>query len=192
MGYPNIQSINCLFNFVAIQLNVTLCISDYFVIILGTGQHSGPDTTLEAFSEDQMYTSFGLGYGVDASDPSALRSRHGKVRTILSNLSNVEESLGNRRDTYKQEISSLVSHKASVNFSVSDLVGKVLTLSTEAEYAREKTREMIAKGTRTSMVHHIFTHYQKESSKHACKVSLYFKIAMAACIKCNLNFLICR
>ena len=103
-------------------------------------------SSLEATSEDQVYTSFGLGYGIDASDPSALRSKHGKVRIILPNLSNVEESLGTRRDTYKQDISSLVSHKESVTFSVSDLVGKVLTLSAEAEYAREKSREMIANG----------------------------------------------
>lgn len=95
---------------------------------------------------NEIFTSFGLGYGIDASDINALLNIHGRVRTVLSDLTNVEEREQNRRDTFEQKISSVKSHKESVNLSVSDLVGKVLTLSAEAEYSRETTQEFLATG----------------------------------------------
>ena len=93
-----------------------------------------------------MLFSFGLGYGIDVSDNNALRNRHGKVRIILPDLSNVEERAINRRDTYEEQISTLKNHKESVKVSVSDLSGAIINLSTEAEYSRERTRELIATG----------------------------------------------
>lgn len=102
--------------------------------------------TLEALDEYQGYTSFGLGYGVDASDPSPLRSKHGKVRTILPDLSNIEETLMKERKKYEEVIASITTHSSSVKLSVSDIVAKGLTLSAEGEFARERSKELIARG----------------------------------------------
>ena len=93
-----------------------------------------------------MYTSFGLGYGVDATDPAPLRSKHGRVRKVLLDLANVEETMKKERRKYEETISSIVSYSASVSLSVSDLVAKSLTLSAEGELSRERSREMIATG----------------------------------------------
>ena len=58
----------------------------------------------------------------------------------------MEERPQNRRDLYEQEISSIESLTESVHLSVSDVIGKVLTLSAEAEYSRKRTEELFAKG----------------------------------------------
>ena len=110
------------------------------------------DSTLEAKEEYEEYMNFGLGYAVDASDPSPLKSKRGKVRTVLYHLSNVEEGTKKERDSYKQIISSMKSHESSVSASVSDIVGKVVTLSAEAEYARGKFTEMIASGNNIKVI----------------------------------------
>lgn len=102
--------------------------------------------TLEAEDECQEYTSFGLGYGVDATDPAPLRSKHGKVRTVLSDLANVEESMKKERKMYEEIISSIITHSSTVNLSVSDIVAKSLTLSAEGEFSRERSKEMVARG----------------------------------------------
>ncbi len=91
-------------------------------------------------------SSFGLGYGVDASDVDILRNRHGKVRDVLNDLSNVEERAINRRDKYEQHISTIKSHKETINVSVSDISGDVINISAIAEYSRERTRELVATG----------------------------------------------
>lgn len=106
-----------------------------------------PPITLEAKGESEYYTSFGLGYGIDASDPSPKKTKHGKVRVVLSDLKNVEETKGDfKRKEYKDTISSIVTHSASVSLSVSDLVAKALTVSVEGEFARERSKELKAKG----------------------------------------------
>lgn len=102
--------------------------------------------SLEAKGESEEYTLFGLGYGVDASDPSPLRCKHGKVRVVLPDLSNVEETTKKERKRYEEIIASIVTHSASVNLSVSDVVAKALTVSAEGEFSRERSKEMIASG----------------------------------------------
>lgn len=102
--------------------------------------------TLEATEESEEYTGFGLGYGVDATDPSPLRCKHGKVRLVLPNLTNVEEAIKKERSKYEEIISSLVTHSSSVNLSVSEMMAKSLALSVEGEFTRERFKEMIARG----------------------------------------------
>ena len=104
-------------------------------------EHLQHSATLDASTCEEIFTSFGLGYGVDASDVNSLQNRHGRLRTVLSDLINMEERAENQRDMYEQEISSIESHKESVNLSVADVIGKVLTLSAEAEYSRKRTEE---------------------------------------------------
>lgn len=96
--------------------------------------------------ENEVYTSYKLGYGVDATEPAPLRDSPARVRAVQGDLSNIEEAIKNEKRQYREIISSMASHKTSVNLSVSDLVGKVLTLSAEAEYSREASREMVVKG----------------------------------------------
>jgi len=109
-------------------------------------------TELEPTTADEVITAFGLGYGVDASDTSSYSNRHGRIRTVLPSLKNIEEREMNRRDKYKQEISNSKGHKESVSGSVSDIVGGELAVTLEAEYHREYTRELTARGT-SNLVH---------------------------------------
>ncbi len=104
--------------------------------------------SLEATGESQEYTAFGLGYGVDATDPSPLRCKHGKIRLVLPALSNVEEAVKKERKKYEEIISSLIAHSSSVSLSVSDIVAQGLTLSAEGEFTRERSKEMVARGER--------------------------------------------
>ncbi len=96
--------------------------------------------------ESQEYASFGLGYGIDATDPSPLRCKHGKVRTVLPNLTNVEETMKREKKAYEEIISSMISYSSSISASVSELVARGLTISAEGEFAREKTDELIVQG----------------------------------------------
>ena len=91
---------------------------------------------------------FGLGKGVDASDPYPLNCscHHEAVRTIHPTLNNVMENIKKERHSYEESISSLNVHRASVTASVSDLVGKVVTLQAEAEYKRQNSEEMVTSG----------------------------------------------
>ena len=102
--------------------------------------------TLEAKEESEVYTSFGLGYGVDATDPSPLRCKHGKIRTVLPNLSNVEEAVKKERGKYSETIFSTAKYSTSVGLSVTELVAKGLSLPVEAEFSRKKTDEMMVTG----------------------------------------------
>ena len=103
-------------------------------------------TTLMAAHEHEEYTSFGLGYGVDATEPSPLRGKHGKVRTVLPNMKNVEETLKNERKAYLDAISSISSFNAHVSLSVADITAQALQCSIEGEHNREMSRELLAKG----------------------------------------------
>ena len=87
---------------------------------------------------------FGLGRGVDASEPSPLSSatHQQEVRSILPCLSNIHEKTALKKFTYEETISSLNSHKLSVTASVSDIVGKMVTYQAEAEYMRQMATEM--------------------------------------------------
>ena len=67
-------------------------------------EHLQHSATLDASTSEEIFTSFGLGYGVDASDVNSLQNRHGRLRTVLSDLINVEERADNQRDMYEQEL----------------------------------------------------------------------------------------
>ena len=99
-----------------------------------------------AESEQEEYVSLGLGYGVDATEPSPLRGKHGKVRTVLPNMKNIEETLKNERKAYSDAISSISSYNVQVSLSVADIVAQALPCSIEGEFTREVSREMMAKG----------------------------------------------
>lgn len=86
---------------------------------------------------------------MDASDPAPLGHHRREVRSILSDRSNVGEGIKKEKHAYTETVSSLVSRRSSVTASVSDLVGKVLTLSAEAEYMREHSKEMEINGNNT-------------------------------------------
>lgn len=102
-----------------------------------------------SFCEADFYAFNGLGHAVDASDPAPLGHHRREVRSILSDMSNVGEGIKKEKHAYTETISSLVSRRSSVTASVSDLVGKVLTLSAEAEYMREHSKEMEINGNNT-------------------------------------------
>ena len=93
-----------------------------------------------------LFAKLGLGYGVDISDPSPLKTRRRIVRTVLPDFCNSEESVVNQSCCYKNSILSSTKRSASFTASVSDIVGKVVQLSAEAEYARVKSNEMKVKG----------------------------------------------
>ena len=95
-------------------------------------------------SEYEEYVSFGLGYGVDATEPSPLRGKHGKVRNVLPNMKNIEETLKNERKAYSDAISSISVY----NMEVSAAVGSdnALSCSIEGEFTREVSRQMTTKG----------------------------------------------
>lgn len=101
----------------------------------------------ETLKNDDL-AAFGLGHGVDASNPYPLNSQHRIiiVRKVLPDHSNVQERIKDVGHIYEEVITSLSSHKSSVVSSVSDLVGKVVTFSAEAEYVRKSSKEMKAKG----------------------------------------------
>ena len=92
------------------------------------------------------YAAFGLGHGVDASNPYPMKDQRRIVRIVLPDRSNVQEGIKNEKFNYEDIITSVSSQKSSVVSSVSDLVGKVLTFSAEAEYMREYSKELKAKG----------------------------------------------
>ena len=83
---------------------------------------------------------------MDATEPSPLSGKHGKVRLVLPNLKNVQEETRKGEKDYEEHISSIVSYSSSISLSVSDIVAKSLSLSAEGEFSRDKTREIIAKG----------------------------------------------
>lgn len=58
----------------------------------------------------------------------------------------MQEGIKKEKHNYEDVITSLASHKTSVVSSVSDVVGKVLTFSAEAEYMRQHSNELKAKG----------------------------------------------
>ncbi len=88
----------------------------------------------------------GLGYGIDASDIDALRKRHGKVRVVHPDLSNVKEIEINSRDTFERLISTMKSHKKSVIVSLSDIAGDVFNISAEEAFSRKSMTELVATG----------------------------------------------
>lgn len=98
----------------------------------------------------QYYQMFGLGRAVDASEPSPLKSitHQQDVRSIFPNLvtGNIMEKSAKERSSYEEAISSLKTHRTSVTASVSDIVGKVVTLQAEAEYKRQNSKEMHISG----------------------------------------------
>lgn len=95
---------------------------------------------------------FGLGKGVDASDPSPLSCscHHEAVRTIHPTLSNIMENTKKEKHSYEEYISSLTVHRSFVKASVSDVVGKVVTLQAEAEYKRQNSQELVTSGMQLS------------------------------------------
>ena len=98
-------------------------------------------------AEYQEYTGFGLGYGVDATDPSPLRCKHGKVRLVLPEVTNVEETIKKERYKYEDIISSMATQRSLVHNSVLELMAKSLSLSAEGEFTRERSQELVARGT---------------------------------------------
>ena len=98
----------------------------------------------------QYYQQHGLGRAVDASEPSPLKSitHQQDVRSIVPcpGSGNIMEKLTKERSSYEEVISSLNTHRSSVTASVSDIVGKVLTLQAEAEYKRQSTKEVHISG----------------------------------------------
>ena len=83
---------------------------------------------------------------MDASEPAPLKKIGRPVRFVLPDFRNSERMISKEENMYERSIDSITRHSSSVTFSVSDIVGKVLTLSAEAEYTREKTKEVKAKG----------------------------------------------
>lgn len=100
----------------------------------------------EATSECQEYTSFGLGFGVDATNPVPMLNRHGTVRLVLQNLKNVEEATMRESRAYEEVISSAVAFSASVVRQASKISAENRACPVETE--RDKTREMVARGTK--------------------------------------------
>ena len=102
---------------------------------------------LKATDECQKYAAFGLGHGVDASEPSPLRDGIGHRRTVRQVLShNFEKGIKRENHVYEEKIESTISRSHSIKCSVSDLVANVLTFSIEGEYTRQSTLEMEVKG----------------------------------------------
>ena len=91
-----------------------------------------------------MYTSLGLGLGVDATDPVPMLSRHGTVRLVLPNLKNVEEATRSENRLYEEVISSVIAFSASVVRQASEISAENVACPVETE--RDKTREMVARG----------------------------------------------
>ena len=91
---------------------------------------------------------FGLGRGVDASEPSPLSSatHQQEVRNILPCLSNIHEKTIHEKFMYEEIILSLDSHNSFIAASVSDIVGKVVACQAEAEYKRQPSTEMHTAG----------------------------------------------
>lgn len=105
------------------------------------------NTALEATNECQKYAAFGLGRGVDASEPRLLRdgvSLHRALREVQAN--NCMRGIKKERHNYEERIESMTKRSHYIKSSVSDLVENVLTFSIEGEYTRQNTMEMKAKG----------------------------------------------
>ncbi len=98
--------------------------------------------------EHTKFQMFGLGRGIDASNPSPLgcSAKQTTVRTVHIQLNNLNENIKRERHSYEETISSLNMHRSCVTASVSDIVGKVVTLQAEAEYKRQNSKEMYTSG----------------------------------------------
>lgn len=103
-------------------------------------------TALNAATIHQRYAAFGLGHGVDASEPAPLKNLRRSVRNVLPNFGNTEKNIKKESDSYEDTISSMTCYSSRVTGSVSDIIGEVITLSTEAEYTREHSKVLKIKG----------------------------------------------
>jgi hypothetical protein len=94
---------------------------------------------------------------VDATDPSPLRCKHGKLRLVLPQLTNVEETIKKERNKYEEAISSMATYSLTIHHSVSEVMAKSLALSAEGEFTRERSKELIAKGMQWNCMYHMHT-----------------------------------
>lgn len=94
-----------------------------------------------------IFAKFRLGFGVDGSNPSPFRDAHEKILSIPEDLLNIE-CITNRREepSYEEPIISIKDYDRLVKSSVDSEEGETLVLPVEAEYARERSRNMTAQG----------------------------------------------
>ena len=71
------------------------------------------------------------------------------------------ENTKKEKHSYEEYISSLTMHRSSVSASVSDVVGKVMTLQAEAEYKRQNSQELVTSGTQKTAMYIIMLHIAK-------------------------------
>lgn len=104
------------------------------------------------------FAAYGLGRGVDGSDPHPMNNTQCYARNVLPPKKtqhslrtgglpeNVLETKKDQASMINNFISKMKKRTSSAGCSVSDLIGKFVTLSLEAEYSRENLGETQVKG----------------------------------------------
>lgn len=112
------------------------------------------NTTLPG-TECEEYTCFKLGYGIDATNSFLnISNINFKVRYVLEDVSNVQESKGIEMETYEDFIDSSTAYTAAVTTSIS--ASSHLQMRGEVKYGRDNTYQTIAKGIHVIMINNTY------------------------------------